>query len=302
MLGDLPVHLLVFDRDLASDVDALFHPMPGHAGPYLADVVIEDAAPPKPDREPDEVYGLISLWRSGDELVVDSGGSLRAHVTATGATIGGAMGDAADAAAQLRRIVHHVVAHLLSLNGRVVVHAAAVGRGGRALLILGGSGFGKSTSAFLASMAGWSLLSDDLVALRRAADGVDAIGIHRAVAVPAEVAGIDAMPIDRDVRDRARPTVVLDGRPHRIAAVALVEHGTAAGSLIEAPMTEVARRIVGSAPAAGHPDVASEALRAATALCVLPCFRLALPSTARDRIERVKTFLDRIAEAGDIPA
>ena len=300
MLADLPVRLTVNDPALAAEVFELFGPMADHPGPYVAEIVVDAHAPAKPAREPDEVYEVIALWRDGEELLVDSGGPLRAHATRTRAVIGGAMGDGPLGTALLRRIVHHVIAHLLSLNGRLVAHGAAVGRGGSAVLLLGASGSGKSTSAYLASLSGWSLLSDDLVVVRRSGDVLDAVGIHRALAVPPDVAEADAAGIELDFRGRRRPAVTLDAGAFRVAAVALVAHGVGEGGVEPAGAVDVARAFLGSTPAAGNTDVAAEALRAAGVLATLPCFRLLLPDTGAGRVTGVARLFEQLAQTAGI--
>jgi hypothetical protein len=309
MFADLPVRLTVNDSALAAEIRELFGPMAEHPGPYEAEIVVDASAPATPAREPDEFYEVISLWRDGDELVVDSGGTLRAHATATRAVIGGATGDGPSGAVMLRRIAHHVIAHLLSLNGRLVAHGAAVGRAGKAVLLLGGSGSGKSTSAYLASMAGWSLLSDDLVVVRRSGgsggsggsvEGIEAIGIHRALAVPPDVADADAAGIAFDFRGRRRPNVTLDARPFQVAAVVVVEHGVGTGRVEAMTGVDMARVFLASAPAAGNTDVAAEVLRAAGVLATLHCSRLLLPDTAVGRVAGVTNLFEQIADRAGI--
>lgn len=300
MFADLPVRLTVNDPGLAAEIRELFGPMAEHPGPYEAEIVVDGDAPARPEREPDESYEVISLWRDGDELLVDSGGDLRAHATATRAVVGGATGGGPAGAVMLRRIAHHVIAHLLSLNGRLVAHGAAVGRDGKAVLLLGGSGAGKSTSAYLASLAGWSLLSDDLVVVRRDDQSVEAVGIHRALAVPPDVAEADAAGIEFDFRGRRRPNVTLDARPFQIAAVAIVAHGVGQGRLDVVTGVDIARVFLASAPAAGNTDVAAEVLRSAGVLATLPCFQLFLPDTAEGRLARVAGLFDEIARRAGI--
>lgn len=300
MLADLPVRLTVNDPALAAEVAELFGPMTEHPGPYVAEIVVDAEAPAKPERTPDEVYEVISLWRDGDELIVDSGGPLRAHATASKAVIGGAMGDGPLGVAMLRRIVHHVIAHVLSLNGRLVAHGAAVSRHGKAVLLLGASGSGKSTSAYLASLAGWSLLSDDLVVVRRSEHGLKAVGVHRALAVPPDVTEADAAGIELDFRGRRRPDVRLDPGTYDIAAVAMVGHGVGKGRLERISGLEVARTFLGSTPAAGNTDVAAEALRSVGVLAALPCFRLWLPDTADGRLAGVSALFGELAAQAGI--
>lgn len=49
------------------------------------------------------------------------------------------------------------------LRGRLVLHASAVARDGRAVAFLGGRQRGKSTTAFAFLQAGWTLVSDDVL-------------------------------------------------------------------------------------------------------------------------------------------
>jgi len=62
-------------------------------------------------------------------------------------------------AAPLRAVLHWA----LSRPDRVLVHAGAVGIGGRAVLLTGPGGSGKSTSAIAACQAGYDYLGDDYV-------------------------------------------------------------------------------------------------------------------------------------------
>jgi hypothetical protein len=54
---------------------------------------------------------------------------------------------------------------LLHMRGLLVLHASAVTRDGRCVVFLGDKGAGKSTTAFAMIESGYSLLSDDVVAI-----------------------------------------------------------------------------------------------------------------------------------------
>ena len=295
MVADLPVGLFLNDEALAAAALELFSPMAAHAGPYAATILFDRNIPSRPPRNADEKYGSLSLWRDGDQLIVDSDAPLRAVVGRTSAVIGGVVEDPFSGTTMLRRIAHHVLAHMLSLNERLVVHGAAVGRSAEAVLLLGRSGAGKSTSAYLASIAGWALLGDDLVVITRDDERLHVTGIHRAIAVPHEIVGADAREIYRDGRGRRQPTVTLDGRTLPVAAVAIVEHGLREGSVHRISGAEMARFFLGSAPAAGNTTVAAIALRTAGQLARLPCFELALPADPVRRVSDTAELFDEIA-------
>lgn len=61
---------------------------------------------------------------------------------------------------------------ILARRDRVVFHAAAAARAGKAWLFLGDSGAGKSTLAGLLSAAGWTILSDESPMLDASGGGV----------------------------------------------------------------------------------------------------------------------------------
>ncbi len=58
-----------------------------------------------------------------------------------------------------------LVTYRIAARGGILLHSAAIAKGGRAILLAGNSGAGKSTASKLALDAGWEVLSDDLNAL-----------------------------------------------------------------------------------------------------------------------------------------
>jgi hypothetical protein len=75
----------------------------------------------------------------------------------------------------------NVLASLLSLAGRTILHASAVEYGNEGVGFLGGSGMGKSTLAALCCASGARLIADDILRLEPAASG------FRCVRGPAQV-------------------------------------------------------------------------------------------------------------------
>jgi hypothetical protein len=105
-------------------------------------------------------WGLRLLVRSGREVLVDVPAEVdlavvRAHV------LGAAM------------------ACVLRQRGCLVLHASCVAQGERAFAFLGGSGWGKSTLASLFHQQGYSLLTDDVMAIqvKLLPDAAAAVGI-----------------------------------------------------------------------------------------------------------------------------
>jgi hypothetical protein len=102
---------------------------------------------------------------------------------------------------------------LLKRQGRFGVHAAGVAAGGRGVLVAGASGAGKSTLALALTRGGFGFLGDDLLFLRRRADGVQALGFPDEVDVTPATAAL--FPELADALGGAPPT----GWPkHRLRA------------------------------------------------------------------------------------
>jgi hypothetical protein len=58
-------------------------------------------------------------------------------------------------------VLHFLVLITITVKDRTPFHAAVIGRGNAALLLVGAAGTGKSTLAYAAAEAGWDVLSDD---------------------------------------------------------------------------------------------------------------------------------------------
>ena len=69
-------------------------------------------------------------------------------------------------------LVGPVMAFAIRLRGVTCLHASAVAVDGRAMALLGGPGAGKSTTAAAFALAGFAVLSDDVVVLREREGGL----------------------------------------------------------------------------------------------------------------------------------
>lgn len=92
-------------------------------------------------------WGLKLLVRAGREVIVD----VPAEV---------------DLAVVRAHVLGSAMACVLRQRGYFVLHASCVAKGERAFAFLGGSGWGKSTLASLFHQQGYSLLTDDVMAIQ----------------------------------------------------------------------------------------------------------------------------------------
>jgi HprK-related kinase B len=87
-----------------------------------------------------------------------------------------AMGDLRTNLNQGINLVNACYAKRVVDRGHVLLHASAVSRGGRTVVLAGPPGAGKSTSALHLVEAGFRFLSNDRVLVRAVTDGVEALG------------------------------------------------------------------------------------------------------------------------------
>lgn len=143
--------------------------------------VFRDEPRPTPDHAPAgrRLAGLEVRGRSLHTAVEDDAGYLlRFHgvgdvrITPDLSTVVVAVDPEGEAGMVPILLAGTVVAFLLTLGGRPVLHGSAVEVGGQALAFVGHSGAGKSTLAAEACVAGARLVADDVLALHVAGDQV----------------------------------------------------------------------------------------------------------------------------------
>jgi hypothetical protein len=76
---------------------------------------------------------------------------------------------------------------LLRHQGVYGLHANGLERHGRGALLVGESGSGKTTLALALVRAGWRYISDDVLALRRGPEGIEALALRRGFAINKEI-------------------------------------------------------------------------------------------------------------------
>jgi hypothetical protein len=207
------------DQAPAATID-LWSPQPGDV-PWLVEPL-----PPAATRWGRLVYDrerrVQHDWRPASDAAID---------TAARRIVGCFPDPAALTADELAKPLHRLIGGLITPDGAAMVHAAAVGEGGDAVLLAGPGGSGKSTTALACRLAGMDYLGDDYVALATAGGSATAHSLYAsAMIAPGPLDGI----VDRAgqsaaarPQDGAKRLLHFDGvrRRVRIAAILLPQVG-----------------------------------------------------------------------------
>jgi hypothetical protein len=237
---------------------------------------------------------------------------LAVHRTAAGAAIAGETvtavvkdgevvisGDGAEA----QRVVPLALAQALRPFGRYLVHGALLVAGDAAVLVLGPTGIGKSTVAYGAAAAGWSVRSDDLTVLRDDPDGVlVGSGIPRRARVPEEL-GLTAPAIGlADDRGRRELDLAEPGEEVDITAVAVLSWSTGPrGALRTVAADAVLHELLGAWFGASGPEDVRAWFPLAARLARLPAFGIALGVDPTSRAEDSAAALRQGAAVANEP-
>jgi hypothetical protein len=273
-VGGVPVRLSATDAMRAEAVAALFARMALSADDPLVHLSFGGNRVPLPERGPDETQGQLQLWHDDDALAMASGPSMSAVVHQGRGTVGGY---ATDLSRAFRQFAPFMLGSLLAPHDRFVIHAGAIQRDGEAILVLGGSGLGKSTLVLGALRDGWNVLSDDLVLIRSDPSGPVVTGIPRTLTVPGEVASAEESfwRIDNDPRARVRlPFEGWDRAWRPITSLIVVGHGDGEAASVQ-PIDHVELlAILLHSMLSRQPQNVRRYARLAITLCGLPARRL----------------------------
>lgn len=254
--------------------------------------------PPGP---PTEDYGAVRLWRATGVLVAVSADVLSAQVQDGCVRLVPGTGTPAQVGRAFRQLLPFILAHALAPSGKVVLHAGAFLDRAGAVVVLGGTGAGKSTLVYAARQHGRGVLGDDLVVLVRNGDAVQVAGIPRPFAVDAaDPTGLpaDARPVSDDQRGRWQ--FPLDGRPGWHDAVGVIHVGHSAvpdGTLRGLDSSPAWDLVLGSFPAAADAPRLRAAFPALAALSRLPMWRLEHGSDPATRLSVAGRLLDDVERA-----
>jgi hypothetical protein len=265
----------------------------------LGELVFERRPVAVPRRSPDEDYKEQALWHDGERLFVEAPPhAIRAVVTPTSARVGCA---SPTDEVGLRQLFHPIATHMLAYHDAYVVHGAAVRRDGFAVLVLGESGKGKSTLALAALEHGWTVMSDDLVALRRHRGGLEMRGVPKPLALPGDLAAeaLAASPaLAWDHRERRHVGVErLDTGPVELTRIVVVDHGDDdRAALAPIATDEVLSLLLGSFASSLDASLMRRFFPVATTAARLPCSRLLHARDPDARLREAVRVLDQLAD------
>jgi len=146
----------------------------------LFDTASTGVAPPPPPWEPiaaEPGANPVVRLRSERACVLAAAGSraLTAALPAEGVAVFHLPDAAAIPASERAAPIREALQLLMAARGRLMIHAGAVGSGGRGVLLVGRGGSGKSTLALSCALAGMEIVADDYVLLDPASLAVHAM-------------------------------------------------------------------------------------------------------------------------------
>lgn len=260
-----------------------------------------------PSSSPTLTLPHAALWYDDAGVVlVRSRDGLTARADHDSLLIGGTCGGLARA---FRFVCLSALAHLISGHGWHLVHGAALGFSAGAVLVLGGTGTGKSTLAYAALRRGQAVLADDAVLLQLGAGEVSVRGFPRPIAVPADVIGgvTDAgpdpgRPVPEDPRERRElpPGTLSAGRLPVVAL--LVTRGRETGEarhphLDPLPAQEAFRSVLRASASLADPSYLRALFPVAGILARLPAWSLGQAADAKDALDHATRTLEALDHA-----
>jgi hypothetical protein len=205
--------------------------------------------------------------------------------------------------AEAHRVVPLALAQALRPLGRYLVHGALLVADAAVVLVLGPTGTGKSTMAYAAAQAGWTVRSDDLTVLRDGPDGaILASGVPRRARVPEELGLTATAAGPADGRGRREVDLSEPGDEVAITALATLSWGAAPrGAVHGVGPAAVLHELLGSWFGSSDPDDVRAWFPLAARLARLPAFGVALSAepTSRtgDAAEALRAGLARPQES-----
>jgi hypothetical protein len=293
-VGDVPVLFKATDPTRAEALERFLAGFASNVGPEDASVRLGARLPAMPRRRADHVVDGFDLWTAGPTMHVDLAPTARATANESTALVG-----VTDEAALRSFPVAFlfVATHLLALRDRFLIHAGAVVHRGRAYVVVGESGMGKSTLIGAALGSDWKALADDMTVLRSDGPHLAATGIRRPIAVPAEVTpsvGAELIPGDPRRRRVVLPTALESGWFPVAGLIAVGHAASSTGHLTPLAGQEALRLVLRSFTSVANPDLLRRFFGSAAALSRLPGWRLEHGADPATRLESARRLLDGV--------
>lgn len=278
------------DIGRARAMEALLGEFPGGRGGEATELAYVIRRPVIPSHPADFAEGDVEVW------IEDSGMTMRHESGVVGRARPGGIVIGGDGKLDraLNRLFLPMVSSTLARRGVFAIHGGAIAVEGKAWLILGPTGRGKSTMAGIALGHHWELLADDAVVLRGPDPTVQ--GISRAPAIPKEIVE-DAGPSSADHRGRVRLSarVLTQGRLPIVGA--LIPRRMSANDekprRLDASLAVSA--VVGSLPAALEPVIACSFLELAAEIARRPFYTFPLHRDPVTRRRLAVQMLDDVS-------
>ena len=267
-------------------------------GPAGATLVVDDVGPRVPDRVPDFRGPYGEHWDDGVTHWFRHHWGLTAEVRPPHAWIGGPVAGHRRWV-MVRNSMLFVLARLVLVQGRFLLHGAAVQRDDGALLVVGPSGSGKSSLAFAAHVAGWDVCADDMVIVDPRAPGPAVQGVSRVPTLPADVAAdVDGEALPQDSRDRLELTwFALDTRPAPIDGVVVCGHDDGDGGMMSISSPAALQALVPALVLSALPQPVRRWFPVAAGLARGPCFQLLHAADPTTRLARAGELLNEAWDA-----
>lgn len=130
------------------------------------------ATQPRGTREDDPYQGW-TVYRCGGEILVEFNDQARLTLSADRRRVDGFLVHPASPELDIRyNLIHFALVELLKYQETYSIHASALERNGKGILIPGYSGQGKTTTCIALLRSGYRCLADDHPLLRREAEGL----------------------------------------------------------------------------------------------------------------------------------
>lgn len=299
-LAGVAVRLHASDADRAEAVASLFRHARATVSPAVGSVAFVADTVAIPAGSPSRALAYVDLWYEGrDVLWIRSGDRIAARSDRESVVVGG--GAPTALGREFRFVCLLALTHFLAWRGRHLLHGAALAVDGQTVLVLGGSGTGKSTLAFAAYQRGWPVLADDAVLVCDRDGAVVVHGLPRPIAVAADVAVTrirGGRPVPDDLRQRMELAPgTLTRTASDVDAVVLARGGDARGPSLE-PVAgpEILRAILGTTISIADPALRPDIFEVAGALARLPRWSLTHGLDETRALADASECLDRLRE------